>query len=215
VRPGRDRWFGFALQLLFGLPLILGVCATALDVCLILWLQNRGFRYIEALVMALLCVIGGCFAFELVLSQPDVREIAAALLPSRQIVTDPAMLYLAIGIIGATVMPHNLYLHSAIVQTRKFDRTERGKREAIRFATIDWALLPATARPRVKAASRLKPNRSATTVAQRVRTGARFTRIVRLCSEVFMLRQPRAPQEVAGIQLWPLDYRGNAGENRN
>ncbi len=126
-----------ALQLLFGLPLILGVCATALDVCLILWLQNRGFRYIEALVMALLCVIGGCFAFELILAQPDVREIAAALLPSRQIVTDPAMLYLAIGIIGATVMPHNLYLHSAIVQTRKFDRTERGKREAIRFATID------------------------------------------------------------------------------
>jgi manganese transport protein len=104
---------------------------------LILWLQNRGFRYIEALVMALLCVIGGCFAFELVLAQPDVREIAAALLPSRQIVIDPAMLYLAIGIIGATVMPHNLYLHSAIVQTRKFDRTERGKREAIRFATID------------------------------------------------------------------------------
>src|SRR6476646_4153708 len=77
-----------------------------------------------------------------------------------------------------------------------------------------WALLPATARPRVKAASRLKPNRSATTVAQRVRTGARFTRIVRLCSEVFMLIQPRAPQEVAGIQLWPLDYRGNAGEKQ-
>src|SRR4051794_24529970 len=79
-----------ALQLLFGLPLIFGVCATALDVCLILWLQNRGFRYIEALVMALLCVIGGCFAFELVIAQPDVRAIAAALLPSRQIVTDPA-----------------------------------------------------------------------------------------------------------------------------
>ena len=78
-----------ALQLLFGLPLILGVCATALDVCLILWLQNRGFRYIEALVMALLCVIGGCFAFELAIAQPDVRAIAAALFPSRQIVTDP------------------------------------------------------------------------------------------------------------------------------
>jgi manganese transport protein len=87
--------------------------------------------------MALLCVIGGCFAFELVIAQPDVRAIAAALLPSRQIVTDPAMLYLAIGIIGATVMPHNLYLHSAIAQTRQFDRAERGKREAIRFATID------------------------------------------------------------------------------
>jgi manganese transport protein len=126
-----------ALQLLFGLPLIIGVCATALDVGLVLWLQSRGFRYIEALVMALLCVIGGCFAFELVLAQPDVRAIAAGLLPSRQIVSDPAMLYLAIGIIGATVMPHNLYLHSAIAQTRRFDRAERGKREAIRFATID------------------------------------------------------------------------------
>src|SRR3954464_7348064 len=110
-----------ALQLLFGLPLVLGVCATALDVCLILWLQNRGFRYVEALVMALLCVIGGRFAFEMVLAGPDVRAIAAALLPSGQIVTDPAMLYLALGIIGATVMPHNLYLHSAIAQTRKFD----------------------------------------------------------------------------------------------
>ncbi|HEX3861813.1 MAG TPA: Nramp family divalent metal transporter [Stellaceae bacterium] len=126
-----------ALQLLFGLPLIIGLCATALDVCVILWLQNRGFRYIEALVMALLCVIGGCFAFELVLARPDMRAIAAALLPSRQIVTDPAMLYIAIGIIGATVMPHNLYLHSALAQTRQYDRVERGKREAIRFATID------------------------------------------------------------------------------
>jgi manganese transport protein len=113
------------------------MCATAFDVCLILWLQNRGFHYIEALVMALLCVIGGCFAFELVLAHSDVRAAAAGLLPSRQIVSDPAMLYLAIGIVGATVMPHNLYLHSAIAQTREFDRAERGKREAIRFATID------------------------------------------------------------------------------
>lgn len=125
------------LQLLFGLPLIVGVCATALDVCFVLWLQSRGFRYMEALVVALLIVIGGCFALEMVLAQPDVREIAGSLLPSGRIVTEPGMLYVAIGIIGATVMPHNLYLHSAITQTRRFDLAERGRREAIRFATLD------------------------------------------------------------------------------
>jgi manganese transport protein len=126
-----------ALQLLFGLPLTIGVCVTALDVFLVLWFQSRGFRYIEALVMTLLCLIAGCFAIEMAFARPDLGAIAASLLPSRRIVTDPGMLYIAIGILGATVMPHNLYLHSSIAQTRRFDRDERGKREAIRFATID------------------------------------------------------------------------------
>ena len=125
------------LQLLFGLPLIIGVCATALDVCFILWLQSRGFRYIECLVIALLVIIGGCFAFEMFLARPDVGEIAGSLFPSGRIITEPGMLYIAIGIVGATVMPHNLYLHSAIAQTRKFDLAERGRREAIRFATLN------------------------------------------------------------------------------
>jgi manganese transport protein len=129
-----------ALQLLFGLPLTFGVCLTALDVFLVLWLQNRGFRYIEALTVTLLCVIAGCFAIELVLAQPDFAEVAASLLPSQQIVTDPAMLYIAIGILGATVMPHNLYLHSSIAQTRRFDQSDQGKREAIRFGTIDTTI---------------------------------------------------------------------------
>ncbi|MBV9828196.1 MAG: Nramp family divalent metal transporter [Alphaproteobacteria bacterium] len=126
-----------ALQLLFGLPLIAGVCLTAADVFLVLWLQSRGFRYIEALVMALLCAIAACFAMEMVIASPDLAGISAAILPSRQIVADPGMLYLAIGILGATVMPHNLYLHSSIAQTRNYAVDQRGKREAIRFATID------------------------------------------------------------------------------
>jgi manganese transport protein len=126
-----------ALQLLFGLPLLIGVCLTAADVFLVLWLQSRGFRYIEALVMALLCAIAACFALEMVLARPDLAGIAASILPSKRIVADPGMLYLAIGILGATVMPHNLYLHSSIAQTRKFSPDQRGKGEAIRFATID------------------------------------------------------------------------------
>jgi manganese transport protein len=126
-----------ALELLFGMPLILGVLLTALDVFLVLWLQGRGFRYVEALVITLLCIIGGCFAVELTMAQPQLREIAASVLPSRRIITNPGMLYLAIGILGATVMPHNLYLHSSIVQSRGFAPTERGKGEAIRFCTID------------------------------------------------------------------------------
>ena len=110
---------------------------TALDVFLVLWLQNRGFRYVEALMITLLCLIAGCFAVELVLARPDLAELAARLLPTQRIVTDPAMLYIAIGILGATVMPHNLYLHSAISQTRRFALSVEGKREAIRFGTID------------------------------------------------------------------------------
>ena len=129
-----------ALQLLFGIPLVLGVVLTALDVLIILVLQQHGFRKLEAFIVALLIIIAGCFAVELALSQPSLAGIAGGLVPQSEVVTNPAMLYIAIGIIGATVMPHNLYLHSSIVQTRNFDRTDDGKREAIRFATIDSSI---------------------------------------------------------------------------
>src|SRR3954452_7231888 len=126
-----------ALQLLFGLPLVWGVCLTALDVLLILMLQNRGFRYLEAFVISLLIIIAGCFIVEIALSQPVIGDVLAGFVPSTEVVTNPEMLYIAIGILGATVMPHNLYLHSAVVQTREFEPTEGGRREAIRYATID------------------------------------------------------------------------------
>jgi manganese transport protein len=126
-----------ALNLLFGLPLIWGVCITALDVLLILLLQNKGFRYTEALVIALVLTIGVCFGLEIVFSRPDLFGIAKGFVPSLQIVMNPDMLYIAMGILGATVMPHNLYLHSSIVQTRLYELNPRGKREAIKFATID------------------------------------------------------------------------------
>ncbi|UVO51431.1 Nramp family divalent metal transporter [Sphingomonas sp. SUN019] len=126
-----------ALQLLFGLPLVWGVCLTALDVLLILLLQQRGFRKLEAFVIALLIIIALCFAVELALSQPAIGDVLTGFIPTTQVVTNPAMLYIAIGILGATVMPHNLYLHSAIVQTRAFERDDAGKREAIKYATLD------------------------------------------------------------------------------
>jgi manganese transport protein len=126
-----------ALNLLFGLPLVLGVLLTASDVLLVLFLQNKSFRSIEFLVVSLILVIGSCFAYEIALSHPALRELLAGLVPSSQIVHNPGMLYIAIGILGATVMPHNLYLHSSIVQTRAFDRDDAGKSMAIRFATID------------------------------------------------------------------------------
>ncbi|MDQ2879333.1 MAG: Nramp family divalent metal transporter [Pseudomonadota bacterium] len=126
-----------ALQLLFGMPLVWGVCLTALDVLLILALQRFGFRKLESVVVALLIVIAGCFAYELTVAKPSLAGIAGGILPTARIVTDPTMLYLAIGILGATVMPHNLYLHSSIVQTRRFAKDEAGKRDAIRHATID------------------------------------------------------------------------------
>ncbi|WP_294003385.1 Nramp family divalent metal transporter [Sphingomonas sp.] len=129
-----------ALQLLFGIPLVWGVILTALDVLIILLLQQRGFRWLEAFVIALLIIIGGCFAVELALAQPSIAAIAGGLVPRPEIVSNPAMLYIAIGIIGATVMPHNLYLHSSIVQTRRFDQNPEGKREAIRFATLDSSI---------------------------------------------------------------------------
>jgi manganese transport protein len=134
-----------ALNLLFGLPLIWGVCLTALDVLIILYLQHRGFRYVEALVVALIVLIAGSFAVELWLAKPNLGDVAAGFVPSGGILGNQEMLYIAIGILGATVMPHNLYLHSSIVQTRKYLDTFESKREAIRFATIDssFALMSA------------------------------------------------------------------------
>src|SRR3954467_2225382 len=126
-----------ALNLLFGLPLIWGVCLTALDVLIVLFLQHRGFRYVEALVVALICLIAGSFAVELWLARPDLGGVASGFVPQTRILTDPNMLYIAISILGATVMPHNLYLHSSIVQTRKYLDNVPSKAEAIRFATID------------------------------------------------------------------------------
>ncbi|HET7427264.1 MAG TPA: Nramp family divalent metal transporter, partial [Gemmatimonadales bacterium] len=126
-----------ALNLLFGIPLIWGVCLTALDVLLILLLQNKGFRYLEAFVIALVATIGVCFAIELIMARPAVAAMLGGLMPRAEIVTNPAMLYIAIGILGATVMPHNLYLHSSIVQTRKVLPDDESRREAIKFATLD------------------------------------------------------------------------------
>jgi len=126
-----------ALNLLFGLPLIWGVCITALDVLAVMYLQNKGFRYIEALVITLIVTIGGCFFAEIVFSRPDLVGVLAGFAPKLEIIKNTDMLYVAIGILGATVMPHNLYLHSSIVQTRKYERTDSGKTEAIKFATID------------------------------------------------------------------------------
>jgi manganese transport protein len=126
-----------ALQLLFGLPLIWGVCLTAFDVLIVLYLQHHGVRYVEALVVVLILGIAGCFAVEIWLSRPSLGELAGGLVPDVRILTDPAMLYVAIGIIGATVMPHNLYLHSSIVQTRKYADSRQSKAEAIRYASID------------------------------------------------------------------------------
>jgi manganese transport protein len=126
-----------ALNLLFGLPLIAGVLITSADVLLVLLLQNKGFRYIECLVAGLIFLIGGCFAFEIISSHPAIAEALGGLIPRAQVITNPAALYIAIGILGATVMPHNLYLHSSIVQTRAFERDDAGMKMAIRFGTLD------------------------------------------------------------------------------
>jgi manganese transport protein len=125
------------LQLLFGLPLRWGVPLTALDVVVILWLQQHSFRYIEALVTALILVVGACFALNLFLVHPHWPALRRGLLPDAHILTDRNQLYLAVGIIGATVMPHNLYLHSSIVQTRRYRRDRRGRRAALQFASVD------------------------------------------------------------------------------
>jgi manganese transport protein len=129
-----------ALNLLFHLPLLWGVILTALDVLVVLFLQHRGFRYVEALVVALICLIAGSFAVELWLAAPSATGMLAGFVPRVEILRRPDMLYIAIGILGATVMPHNLYLHSSIVQTRKYADTFDGKREAIQFASIDSAV---------------------------------------------------------------------------
>src|SRR6266508_3457418 len=125
------------LQLLFGIPLVWGCIITALDVLAVLYLQTKGFRYIEALVITLIATIGSCFAAELIFSKPALTGVMLGFIPGPHIVMDQGMLYVSIGIIGATVMPHNLYLHSSIVQTRKFEQTPLGRRQAIKFATID------------------------------------------------------------------------------
>lgn len=126
-----------ALNLLFGIPLTWGVVITVIDVFLILFLQAKGFRYLESIVAGLIFVILGCFIYEIILSKPDIFPILTGLVPQKEIITNPSMLYIAIGILGATVMPHNLYLHSSIIQTRNYERTSSGKKEAIKFATID------------------------------------------------------------------------------
>ena len=126
-----------ALNLLFGIPLVAGVLMTAADVLVVLLLQHRGFRYIESMVAGLVFLIGGCFVYELVVSQPSFAAVLGGLVPSPQVVVNPGALYIAIGILGATVMPHNLYLHSSIVQTRDYPRNDTGKATAIKFATID------------------------------------------------------------------------------
>jgi manganese transport protein len=125
------------LQLLFGIPLVWGCLITASDVLLVLYLQTKGFRYIEAIVITLIATIGSCFAAELVFSKPSVTGILLGFIPGPHIIGNQGMLYVSIGILGATVMPHNLYLHSSIVQTRMFEQTPEGRREAIKFATID------------------------------------------------------------------------------
>src|SRR4030088_2723570 len=125
------------LNLLFGIPLEIGVLLTALDVFLILWMQRLGFRWIEVFIVALLGIIAACFAVQIALASPDWRGVILGFAPTVEIVKNPEMLYLAIGIIGATVMPHNLYLHSGVVQTRRFGESVPEKREAINLATLD------------------------------------------------------------------------------
>ena len=126
-----------ALNLLFGIPLTWGIIITAADVMLVLMLQNRGFRILEAVVITLVATIGTCFLFEIIIAKPEFAAVMSGFIPSTSIISDPEKLYLAIGILGATVMPHNLYLHSSIVQTRKYDETAAGKKEAVKYAFVD------------------------------------------------------------------------------
>src|SRR5207245_1008209 len=126
-----------ALQLLFGIPLVWGCCITALDVLAVLYLQQKGFRYIEALVITLIATIAGCFGAELIFSKPNLLSVVGGFVPGPHIIMNQQMLYVSIGILVATVMPHNLYLHSSIVQTRAFERNDATKAQAIKYATID------------------------------------------------------------------------------
>jgi len=126
-----------ALNLLFGIPLTWGIVITTIDVLIILLLQAKGFRWIESIVAGLMFIILICFGYEIIISKPEINAILGGLVPQKEIITNPAMLYIGIGILGATVMPHNLYLHSSIVQTRDYTRDREGKKEAIKFATLD------------------------------------------------------------------------------
>ncbi|WP_373533893.1 Nramp family divalent metal transporter [Microcoleus sp.] len=126
-----------ALQLLFNIPLAVGVCITALDVMMVLFLQGKGFRYVEALVITIMTIIGSCFIIELIVARPEWGAVFQGFIPQPEVVQNPTALYIAIGILGATVMPHNLYLHSSIVQTRAWQETIEKKREAINFGMID------------------------------------------------------------------------------
>jgi len=125
------------LNLLFGIPIPVGIVLTACDVLLVLYLQHKGFRLLEALVVTLIVTIAACFLFEIIISKPDLAAVAAGFIPRAVTVSHRDQLYIAISILGATVMPHNLYLHSSIVQTRSYEETPRGKREAVRFAFLD------------------------------------------------------------------------------
>ncbi|GAN71377.1 divalent metal cation transporter MntH [Acetobacter syzygii] len=129
-----------ALQLLFHIPLLVGALISSLDAVLILFLMNRGFRYLESFIIGLLAIIALCFGVQLVAAAPPFGAILSGLKPSVEILTNSQMLYIAIGIIGATVMPHNLYLHSSIVQSRAYDRTEKGRKDALRWATWDSSI---------------------------------------------------------------------------
>lgn len=126
-----------ALNLLFGIPLTWGIVITTIDVLIILLLQAKGFRWIESIVAGLMFIILVCFGYEIIISKPEINAILGGLIPQKEIITNPSMLYIGIGILGATVMPHNLYLHSSIVQTRDYTRDREGKKEAIKFATLD------------------------------------------------------------------------------
>jgi manganese transport protein len=126
-----------ALNLLFGIPMAVGVCLTTLDVLVLLLLQNKGFRYTEAIVITLVATIAVCFGIQVLMSRPDWLGVAGGLIPAPQVLANNEMLYIAMGILGATVMPHNLYLHSSIVQTRAWHSAEEDKRQAIKYATID------------------------------------------------------------------------------
>jgi manganese transport protein len=129
-----------ALNLLFGIPLLWGVCLTAFDVLAILYLQHKGFRYIEVIVVLLIGTIGTCYLVEILLVRPDYAAIARGLIPTPEIFTNREMLYIAIAILGATVMPHNLYLHSSVVQTRAIERTQEGLKTAMKFNFLDSAV---------------------------------------------------------------------------
>ncbi|VDH05338.1 Nramp family divalent metal transporter [Bergeyella zoohelcum] len=129
-----------ALNLLFGVPLTYGVIITIIDVFIILMLQKRGFRWLEVFIASLVFLVLACFAYEVLIAQPNVQDLLSGFIPKKEIIENPQMLFIAVGILGATVMPHNLYLHSSIIQTRAYERTEKGKKEAIKFASLDSTL---------------------------------------------------------------------------